>query len=401
MDAISAASPEFLPEDEPNKVMVFTVAKVVPPFLVLDCFTDLLYLLRIPVGNSKHFLYGQLSREQRERLRVVDNILKRYLVTGAAGFVGSEIVRQLLARGDQVRAMARREEQLVALDHPAAEIVGGDICDRAALDSAMVGVDGVFHIAAMFRQTNQPDQAFHDTNVQGVQNVIDAAVAAGVPRMVHCSTVGVLGNVEHPPADESTPANPGDVYQRSKLEGEQLALDAFRSGPLSGVVIRPGMIYGPGDTRLRKMFTMIAHRQFFYVGKGDNLVHFIDVRDLAQAFLLAMDHDERNGEIYIIAGERAMPLREFSSIVAKALGVPPPWLKLPVKPMQLLGSLCEAICVPLRISPPIYRRRVDFYTKHRSFDSSKARAELGFVPSQSLQDEISDIIADYRQRGWL
>lgn len=331
----------------------------------------------------------------------MDHTPKKYLVTGAAGFVGSEIVRQLLARGDRVRAMARRKEQLAALDHPAVETVGGDLCDRAALDSAMAGVEGVFHIAALFRQANQPDQAYRDTNVQGVQNVIDAAVAAGVPRMIHCSTVGVLGHVEHPPATESSPCHPGDIYQRTKLEGEQLALEAFRSGRLSGVVIRPGMIYGPGDTRTRKMFRMIARRQFFYVGRGDNLVHFIDVRDLARAFMLAMDHTERNGDIYIIAGNQALPLREFSTIVAETLGVPPPWIKLPVKPMQLLGSLCEAICVPLRLSPPIYRRRVDFYTKDRSFDSSKAHAELGFAPAQSLPDEIRDIIADYRQRGWL
>ncbi|MDY0150402.1 MAG: NAD-dependent epimerase/dehydratase family protein [Kiritimatiellia bacterium] len=331
----------------------------------------------------------------------MDNTPKRYLVTGAAGFVGSEIVRQLLARGDQVRAMARRQEQLVDLDHPAVEIVGGDIRDRAALDRAMAGVDGVFHIAALFRQANQPDQAYRDTNVQGVQNVIDAAVAAGVPRMIHCSTVGVLGHVEHPPATESSPPNPGDIYQRTKLEGEHLALEAFRSGRLSGVVIRPGMIYGPGDTRTRKIFRMIAHRQFFYVGRGDKLVHFIDVRDLARAFMLAMDHTERNGDIYIIAGNNALPLREFATIIAETLGVPPPWIKLPVKPMQWLGSLCEAICIPLRVSPPIYRRRVDFYTKDRSFDTSKAQAELGFAPAQSLPDEIRDIIADYRQRGWL
>ncbi len=138
----------------------------------------------------------------------MDHRQKKYLVTGAAGFVGSEIVRQLLARGDGVRAMARRREQLAGLDHPAAEAFEGDIRDRAALDRAMQGMDGVFHIAALFRQANQPDQAYVDTNVQGVRNVLDAAAAAGPLRVIHCSTAGVLGHIEHPPDDESAPYHP-------------------------------------------------------------------------------------------------------------------------------------------------------------------------------------------------
>lgn len=297
--------------------------------------------------------------------------------------------------------MARRMEQLAGITDPAVEPCEGDVCDRAALDRAMTGVAGVYHIAALFRQANVPDEAYAATNVEGVRNVIEAAVSAGVPRLIHCSTVGVLGHVENPPGNEHTPYHPADVYQVSKMEGEKLALEAFRSGRIGGVVIRPAMIYGPGDTRIRKLFRMIARRRFFYIGRGDNLVHFIDVRDLARAFRLAMEHTERNGEIYIIAGERALALRAFAEEVARVLGVPPPWIKLPVKTMQMLGSLCEAICIPLRIPPPLYRRRVDFFTKDRSFDTRKAREELGFVPAQDLQGEIRDIIVDYRQRNWI
>jgi len=326
---------------------------------------------------------------------------KLFLVTGAAGFVGSEVVRQLVARGDRVRGLVRRESQLQEIREMGAEPVLGDIRDREGLVRAMEGVEGVFHIAAMFREADQPDSAYVEANVDGVRNVLESAAAAGVKRVVHCSTGGVHGHIADPPADESAPFNPGDIYQRTKLDGEQLALDFFRQGSVRGVVIRPAMIYGPGDTRTRKLFSMVSKGRFFYVGRGDNLVHFIDVRDLARAFLLAMEREETNAEVYIIAGERTMSLREFCEIVAGKLGVKPPWIRIPVKPMQWAGSVCEAICLPLGISPPLYRRRVDFFTKDRSFSSEKARKELSFVPAQAPEKEVADILSDYQARGWI
>ncbi len=324
-----------------------------------------------------------------------------YLVTGAAGFVGSHVLRELLEAGHAVRGMVRNPDQQDAVRQAGAEPVLADLRDADALRRAAEGVAGVFHIAALFREADPPDAAFYEINAEGTRRVFEAALAAGVPRVITCSTCGVLGHIEKLPADEQTPYNPGDVYQCSKMEGEKIALGYYRTGLIGGVVIRPAMIYGPGDTRFLKMFRMIARRRFFYVGRGDNLVHFIDVRDLARAFRLAMERRERNGEVYIIVGGRPVTLHEAATLIAREFGVSPPWLKLPVKPMQWLGSLCEGICRPLRITPPLYRRRVDFYTKPRSYDGRKALAELGFTPTQTMEQEIHDIVADYRQRGWL
>lgn len=324
-----------------------------------------------------------------------------YLVTGAGGFIGSHVVRELIETGYSVRGMVRRPEQQEAVRRAGAEPVLADLRNPDSLSGAMQGVAGIYHIAALFRQADSPDSEYFEVNAEGTRRVFEAAMAAGVPRIVTCSTSGVLGHIEKLPADESTPYNPDDVYQRSKTEGEKIALDYYRSGRMGGVVIRPAMVYGPGDTRFLKMFRMIARRRFFYVGRGDNLVHFIDVRDLARAFRLAMEHRERNGEVYIIVGDRPVTLHEAATLIAREFGVSPPWLRLPVKPMQALGSLCEKVCLPLKISPPLYRRRVDFYTKPRSYDGRKAREELGFKPRLALEQEIHDIIVDYRQRGWL
>ncbi|NQT92360.1 MAG: NAD-dependent epimerase/dehydratase family protein [Lentisphaerae bacterium] len=323
------------------------------------------------------------------------------LVTGASGFVGGHLVRLLVDRGVPVRGMVRDEAKAGVVRESGAEVVVGDLQDIESLRQAVKGVGKVYSIASLFRQAGLPEAVFHDINAEGIRRLFDVSIEAGVERLIHCSTVGVLGHIADPPGTEESPFSPGDMYQRTKLEGEKIALDYYRSGRMRGVVIRPAMIYGPGDTRNLKLFRMIAKRRFFYVGPGRQHVHFIDVRDLANAFTLAMSKEDVNGEVYIIAGEKAVMLREMADLVADRLGVPKPFLHLPVKPMQWLGSACEAVCTPLHINPPIFRRRVDFFTKNRHFDASKAARDLGFHPAHSFEDEVSDIIDWYRAQGWV
>jgi nucleoside-diphosphate-sugar epimerase len=297
--------------------------------------------------------------------------------------------------------MVRREKAMPKISAAGAQPVLADLTDRASVRKAVQGTDGVYHIAAAFRQTSVADSYFQDINVEGTRNILDACVELRIPRVVHCSTVGVISDSETIPADETTPYAPADIYQESKKQGESLALDYFRSGKLSGLVIRPAMIYGPGDTRTLKLFKWVRERKFFYVGPGSAHVHFIDVRDLARAFELAMERVDLNGKIYIIAGERAFKLREMVGEIARFFNVPPPRLHLPVKPMQWLGTACEAVCKPLAISPPIFRRRVDFFTKERYFDSSRARSDLGFEPTQSSKAEIREICRWYVDNGYI
>jgi nucleoside-diphosphate-sugar epimerase len=319
-----------------------------------------------------------------------------FLVTGASGFLGSYLVKELLKHNVRVRAMVRSSSPRTSLEGLDIEIVEGDLQDKESLLRATEGVQGVFHIAALFRQAGIPDDQYSKVNAEGTRLLLDASIEQGVKRFIHCSTVGVLSHIDSPPANENTPYKPGDIYQYTKMQGELLALDYFKSGKIPGVVIRPAMIYGPGDSRTLKLFNMISRGIFFYVGKGKALVHWVDVRDLAHAFWLAMQKTELNNTVYTIGGDRFLPLKEMTSIVAQHLDVRKPWVHLPVKPVQMLGTLCERICTPLKIQPPIYRRRVDFFTKDRAFDISKAKAELGFKPAQSLEGEITDIIDSYK-----
>jgi PAS domain-containing protein len=159
------------------------------------------------------------------------------------------------------------------------------------------------------------------------------------------------------------------------------------------------MIWGPNDRRTLKLFKMVSKGTFFYVGAGQALVHFIDVRDLARAFRIAEQRSDLHNSVYIIGGRKAVPLAAVANEIAAVFDVRKPWLHVPIKPLQLLGSLCEAVCTPLHIDPPLYRRRVDFFTKNRSFDCRKAETELGFFSTQSIHEEIVDIANSYIVSG--
>ncbi|MDC0358111.1 NAD-dependent epimerase/dehydratase family protein [Oligoflexia bacterium] len=326
---------------------------------------------------------------------------KTVLVTGANGFVGSYVCQELLANGYTVRGLHRASSNTESIDQLNLQKFVGDICNPEDLRPAMEGVDAVIHIAALFRQAKHPDSVYRDINIEGVRNVLDVAIEMGVKRVVHCSTVGVHSHIPNPPANEEEEYRPGDIYQETKCEGEQVALSYFKAGKIPGVVIRPAMIWGPGDTRTLKLFKGIARRRFPLIGTGKTLVHWVMVPDLARAFRQALEQHELNGEVYIIAGERAVPMEYMISEIAKAFAVKPPPFKIPAFPIQLLGSIVETICIPFGIEPPIYRRRVDFFTKTRAFDSSKAKADLGYQPDKTFEEEVESIAAWYREHGWV
>lgn len=321
--------------------------------------------------------------------------MNKYLVTGAGGFTGSYLVDALLNKGYQVRAFVRKEEQASRLKAKGVEVVIGDIKSQEVLKRATEGIYGVFHIAALFRQAGLPDSEYFAVNRDAVDTLFKVSVENGVKRIVHCSTGGVHSGVKNPPITEETPYYPGDLYQDSKLQGELIAQEWFKSGKIKGAIIRPAMVYGPRDERIGKLFRMISKERFFYIGDGKAEVHWIDVRDLAQSFILAMENETLSGDIFVIAGDRVFTLKEFCSLVACLLNVRPPWIHIPVVPMKALGLLCEIICKPFGIEPPIYRRRVDFFTKRRWFDTSKAKNILGFTPSQTILGELRDILESY------
>ena len=325
----------------------------------------------------------------------------RALVTGATGFTGGHLARALASTGQQVRALVRDPSRAGDLGVSGIELAAGDLREASAIARAMSGVDVVYHIAAIYRQAGVPRETYRAVNATAVGQIIEAAKAAGARRVVHCSTVGVHGDVEHPPANEDAPLKPGDVYQETKLEGEEIARATGARVGIEVTIARPTGIYGPGDRRLLKLFRGVARRRFPILGRGEIYYHLTYIDDLVDGLRLCGEHPAAANRTYILAGGEVTTLNELVALVARVAGVPPPRLHLPVWPFWIAGAACEALCRPFGIEPPIYRRRVDFYTKSRAFDITRARREIGYAPRVALADGIKRTLDWYREHGWI
>lgn len=331
---------------------------------------------------------------------MTESSAEKILVTGATGFTGGALARELRRRGHTVRALVRNAAAAADLAKAGMELVEGDIRDSAAVASAAEGCRSIYHIAAVFRTAGHPDSYYHDVNVGGTLNVLNAARKHGVERIVHCSTIGVHGDVEVIPCTEDGPLAPGDIYQRTKLIGEQMALEAFNKD-LNGVVFRPASIYGPGDLRLLKMFKAIHRRQFLMIGDGKTLWHPVYIDDLVNGIILCGTVDAALGNVFILAGDRYMSLNEWTATIAGAVNRPVPRLRIPYFPIKMAAIACEAVCKPLGVEPPLHQRRAGFFVKNRAFDISRARDVLGYRPQVSIAEGVQKTAEWYFREGHL
>lgn len=323
------------------------------------------------------------------------------LVTGATGFTGGHLCERLAKDGQRVRALVRDPGPCDQLREWGLELVKGDLRDRESLKQAADGAEVVYHLGALFRPENVTRKELWETNVEGTRNMLDAAEEAGVKRFVHCSTVGVHGDIKDPPADEKAPYRPGDPYQRSKTEGEKIVCRYMAEGRLPIVVFRPGGIYGPRDLRFLKLLKWVKNHRFVMIGSGNVHYQMIYVDDLVDGILKCGNRDEALGNVYILTGDAPLTLNELVRVISDVLGVRVSRMRVPLAPVYLAAIACELACKPIGLNPPLYRRRVDFFRKTRWFEISKAKRELGFKPAIDVRTGIERTAEWYCAAGHL
>ena len=326
----------------------------------------------------------------------------KILVTGGTGFTGKALVRRLLNDGHQVVALDYQEGlKTQELRDWGAEVVIGTVTDRDVVDRCMQGVEIVHHLAAAFRQLNVPNSYYWEVNVQGTKNVLEAALREKVKKFIYCSTCGVHGNVDNPPGNEDSPINAADYYQQTKYEAEPI-VKQFQEKGMETTILRPAAIYGPGDPeRFFMIFKRVNKGTFPMFGNGKTLYHPLYIDHLVDAHVLAQEPGKGAGEAYLIADEEYIEIKTLVEKTAQALEVEVKIPHFPVTPVIVIGHICEKVCKPFKITPPIFPRRVDWYRQNRAFSIDKAKRDLGYAPNISIDEGLRRTAAWYREEGYL
>lgn len=320
------------------------------------------------------------------------------LVTGAAGLLGGHVADRLVERGERVRIFARPGEDVARLEQRSAEVYRGDLGDRASLEAAVRGVDRVLHCAARTGPWG-PEAEYEIANVFGPKSLIEAAMAAGVRRIVHISSITVHGNDVGGEADEASPTRvEPNPYTRTKIAGERLVQRMIREQGAPVTIVRPGLIYGPRDTNSFGRFAALVEQgKMIRIGSGHNHVPLIYVTDAARGIVLAGEAERAVGRTYLLVNDEPVTQNDYLNAIAGELGVPTPRRHIPLRLALALGTAAELVGHLAHMQQPLLTRfGVEALGGENRFNISRARKELGFRPDINLAEGVRRGIAWYR-----
>ena len=324
------------------------------------------------------------------------------VVTGATGFLGSALVTELVKRQQPVRILARDAKKARQQFGDAVTISSGNVTDEVQVQRAVDGATTIYHLAGRLYHPSIPAELYRLTHVEGTRVLLRACQGqTQLRRIVHVSTTGVYGVTGETPAAEDASFAPTNPYEVTKLEGEQLALKAYQEQGLPVAVVRPGLVYGPGDMHLLGFFVSIKKGLFRVIDGGKALLHPVYIDDLIAALLLCAERHQALGRSYNIAGEHPVTVCELATAIAYALGRELPAGCIPLWLANLASDIFAVMPGMKGERAPLTRCRVEFLTHSRLYDISRAISELGYAPKVALAEGMKLTAAWYYKHRYL
>ena len=326
----------------------------------------------------------------------------RAFVTGGTGFIGSNVVRVLLEKGVDVRALCRRGSNRANLKGLEIEIVEGDLRDPPSIRRAMAGCELVFHVGALYSFWVRPKGQIYEVNVEGTRAIFETASTLGVEKIVYTSSVAALGLREDGrPADESTPTSLDRIvgdYKKSKYLAEQEALQYAETMPI--VIVNPSFPVGPRDIKPtptgQTILDFLNRKMPAYIDTGMNIV---DVEDVALGHWLAVEKGEP-GERYILGGEN-VSMKQMLDLLSDITDLPAPRFRVPYRPILALSYVNAALCKLFpRCTPRMTPETIRMSSHSMYFDPGKAIRELGF-PQTPARVALEKAVAWFRDNGYV
>ena len=322
---------------------------------------------------------------------------KKILVTGATGFIGSNLVRELVKKGAIVTVLIRKKKDSSKFKDVKVKIAVGDLTNYKSLEKAISRVDLIYNLAGSLPYHKLPDTSYWDANVKGVKYLMALAEKNNVKKVVHVSTVGIYGNNVNGVSELSKP-NPTDVYSKSKLAGEK-EIFKFKKSKVAAVIIRPTITYGPYDLRpgFLNLFRFIKKGLFIPIGNGENYFHTLYVGNLVDALILAGIKDNINGEDFIIGDDPCPRTGRIWGLMAKLTKKNLPVFYLPKYLAFFIGFSFDVLSF-FGIPTPLGVRRVNFLTEQKRYKITKARKMLGYRPKIDLASGLTKTFVWYNNQ---
>lgn len=315
----------------------------------------------------------------------------KILITGASGFVGSHLLKRLLANGDLIRCSIHKNSLNIPCE---VESLLGDLTDPIFAEKLTEGINCVFHCAALVSGAKSKEQYF-EVNTAGTEILLGSCVKNNISRFIFISTLGVLGLKDHIGVDESAkPELSFDPYRDSKMRAEEIVLKYGEK--LKITILRPGWIYGPGDQRILPFFVrQIKRGTMIFPGMGNNLVHFTYIDHVIEAIMRARQQDRTIGQVYNITDGTRVTFRQILETLASIMKKKRSGIFIPKSVAILVGFLCELLERILHVPVPIKRYHIRLLNLNHHFSIAKAERDFGYKPTVTLEEGLQSFYRWY------